>query len=1163
MASNDGEQLWGADEARTAHRVYLSFATGGAFPVAETTSPAAEGAGDEKMSKNAIKKLQKGKPPKAPKDANRWAVDETKKAAKIAEKAAKAKADADRDAAEAALQIKPKKGEKKILTKEMASVYLPHMVEESWQDWWEASGFYSADAEAGEKAGPEGRFVICLPPPNVTGSLHLGHALTAAIEDTLSRWHRMKGEVTLYLPGVDHAGIATQSVVEKQLMKEQGKTRYDLGREAFVSKVFEWKQEYGNKICRQIRELGSSVDWSREAFTMDEKCSKAVKEAFCRFYEKGILFRDKRLINWSCKLKSAISDIEVEHEDIEGGAMIEVPGHTKQKKYQFGMFTEFAYRVQDSEELLIVATTRLETMLGDVAVAVHPKDERYKHLHGKFVVHPFHERLIPIILDDVLVDMELGTGAVKITPAHDPNDYECGKRHNLPFITVLNPDGSMNEEAGQFQGMMRYDARIEVEKALEAKGLLIKKYPKPMNIGFCSRSHDIIEPMVMPQWFVDCENMANRACEAVNNGQLKIHPEFHKKTWFQWLTNCRPWCVSRQLWWGHRIPAYFATLKSEDIELIDKNSDSNKDRWVVGRNEEEAKQKACVILKCKPNEVNLMQDEDVLDTWFSSGLFPFSTMGWPDNTPDLKGFFPNSLLETGFDILFFWVARMVMMSLELTDQLPFTDVYLHAMVRDKDGRKMSKSLGNVIDPLEVIHGCPMKTLHARLDEGNLAAKEVARAKNDFTNAFGETDGIPKCGADALRIGLLAYTVQGRDINLDIKRVVGYRSFCNKLWQSCRFLIGCFGDYLPDASSKNNLLLKPFPRDVFILSKLNEAVIEVTRCFEEYEFGKAVQALDVFFRGKLCDVYLELVKPSVYCRDDNEEANHARNQSRAVLWTCLDTFLRLLHPMCPFVTEELWQRLPGRFGKQDDDDGKNAEIKDEKTKDEKKSKKSKKKKKSGKSGGGGAATAESSPNPPAPAQSIMVAQWPLPEKSWSNPDADAKMELLLGCIETARSLRAAHNLAKKTTQFIITCDNETLVNQLLKQEDDFMTLALATKVFIVTNDSEKALECKLYPMGLVGDTIKVYFDPKSVGIKNTSGGEEGNNNNVKVDNSLQLKKLQKEISTLTPLVKKLEGKMNNEGYLSKVPPAALAKDKEKLEQYSKMLKEATEALSLLS
>jgi len=510
--------------------------------------------------------------------------------------------------------------------------------------WWEAQGYFKP---APPSSSGKASYTVPMPPPNVTGKLHMGHAMFVALQDILARFHRMRGRPTLYLPGTDHAGIATQSVVEKKIMKEEGKTRHDYGRPEFLKKVWEWKEQHGSHICTQIRELGSSVDWSREAFTMDDKCSKAVVEAFCRFHEKGILFRDKRLINWSCKLKSAISDIEVDHEDIEGGHMRSVPGHTKQAKYEFGMFTEFAYKVEGGgEEEIVVATTRLETMLGDTGVAVHPKDPRYAHLHGKFLVHPFHpSRRIPIVLDDVLVDMELGTGAVKITPAHDPNDYECGKRHGLPFITIFTPEGAINEEGGEaFQGMMRYDARVAVELALDKVGLLRKKYPKPMKLGFCSRSNDVIEPMIMPQWFVDCTDMAKRSVAAVKEGRLTIRPAFHEKTWYSWLDNCRPWCVSRQLWWGHRIPAYFATTKQEQKDaaeadavnaakggdaasssstLPDRNSDKCKERWVVARSESAALTAAAKLLKVAESEVVLEQDNDVLDTWFSSGLFPF------------------------------------------------------------------------------------------------------------------------------------------------------------------------------------------------------------------------------------------------------------------------------------------------------------------------------------------------------------------------------------------------------------------------------------------------------------------------------------------------------------------------------------------------------------
>ena len=681
------------------------------------------------LSKNQIKKLlkNKGKKKKDP-------------AAKAAMKAATqggGKKKPKKDHKVEFVNTTPK-GEKKDLSAEMLPAYSPAAVECAWQDWWEAAGYYSADPADADGVPQENKFVMVIPPPNVTGSLHLGHALTAAIQDTLTRWHRMRGDVTLYIPGTDHAGIATQSVVEKKLSKEQGITRHDLGREEFLKRVWQWKEEYGTRITTQLRFLGSSVDWSREAFTMDSNLSAAVTEAFVRFHESGILFRGTRLVNWSCALRSAISKIEVEPEEIKGRTYRSVPNHSRDK-YEFGTLTSFAYKIADADgnatdEEIVVATTRLETMLGDAAVAVHPEDPRYTHLHGRHVKHPFNGSLIPIVLDDVLVDMAFGTGAVKITPAHDQNDYLCGQRHNLPMTIIFNLDGSVNSEGGRFEGMMRYDARIAVYQALEEMGMIRGKVDNPMTLSICSRSGDVIEPMLTPQWFVDCRNMAERAKESVRSGGLKILPKMHERTWFDWLDKVTDWCVSRQLWWGHRIPAYFATREGETLDAAD---EANNDRWVVARSPEEARAKAAEMLSCPAEQVHLEQDPDVLDTWFSSGLFPFSVFGWPRETPDLSAFYPTSLLETGLDILFFWVARMVMMGLELTDQLPFDTVYLHAMVRDKYGRKMSKSLGNVIDPLEVINGC---SLEVRAAERPPAAprRPVAPPPHDesiFTNAL--------------------------------------------------------------------------------------------------------------------------------------------------------------------------------------------------------------------------------------------------------------------------------------------------------------------------------------------------------------------------------------------------------------------------------------------
>ncbi len=668
----------------------------------------------EELSKNAWKKLQKdgGKPKKEKKG-----FPPPKAAGEKKEKPKKEKKE------EEIFVDSTPNGEKKKLDGVFPPTYQPKYVESAWQSWWEKEGYYRPDMEQAAKVSQDEKFVMVIPPPNVTGSLHLGHALTNAVEDTLTRWHRMNGKVALWVPGTDHAGIATQSVVEKRLKKEENLSRHDLGREAFIKRVWEWKETYGNKITGQIRSLGASCDWERESFTMDSNLSTAVTEAFCRFHEDGLLYRDTRLVNWSCALRSAISDIEVDHIDLEGQTWRTVPGHDPVKKYEFGMITSFAYKIEGSEEELVVATTRLETMLGDTAVAVHPDDPRYKHLHGKMLIHPFVDRKIPIITDGVLVDMNFGTGAVKITPAHDPNDYNCGKRHNLDFIVVVSEDGTIGSNGGKYAGMMRYDVRQQMEKDLEELGLYRGKAVNKMRIGICSRSGDIIEPMLTPQWYVNCKSMATRATDAVRNGDLKIVPAMHEDTWYYWLDNIRDWCVSRQLWWGHRIPAYFARIEGENT--LDKNEPSNGQRWIVARTEAEALKKASEKFNVPESNIKLEQDEDVLDTWFSSGLFPFSVFGWPNETDDFKAFYPTTLLETGLDILFFWVARMVMMGLHLTDKLPFTQIYLHAMVRDKHGRKMSKSLGNVIDPLEVIHGCSLDDLLDKIAQGNLPQKEVS------------------------------------------------------------------------------------------------------------------------------------------------------------------------------------------------------------------------------------------------------------------------------------------------------------------------------------------------------------------------------------------------------------------------------------------------------
>lgn len=985
--------------------------------------PAAEG--EQKLSKNQLKKLAKNKGKKK-KEKPTW------------NQPGEGKKKKDDSKKKPTSLPKPEfvnttpKGEKKDLSQTpMADAYHPEAVEAAWQDWWEASGFYSCDpAEAAGKSDDE-KFVMVIPPPNVTGSLHLGHALTAAVEDTLTRWHRMLGHSTLYIPGTDHAGIATQSIVEKMIMKQSNLTRHDLGREEFVKKVWEWKAEYGNRITTQLRRLGSSVDWSRERFTMDDMCSKAVVEAFNRFHEDGLLYRAQRLGNWSCALKSAISEIEVDYKELEGRTFLEVKTHKGSSndpkgRYEFGVLTSFAYPIEDSDEKLVVATTRLETMLGDGAVAVHPEDPRYKHLHGKFVVHPFNGRRIPIICDAQLVDMAFGTGAVKITPAHDPNDYECGKRHNLEFITVLTLDGAINHNGSQFEGMMRYDARIAVEEALKEKGLYIGKEPNKMRLGLCSRSGDILEPMITPQWYVNCNGMAKRATDVVRNGELKIVPADHEKTWFHWLDNIRDWCVSRQLWWGHQIPAWFATKKGETGVL--KTDMKSNDRWVVARSEEDAYAKAEKLLGCSRDEIVLERDEDVLDTWFSSGLFPFSVMGWPEKTGDLEAFYPTSLLETGCDILFFWVARMVMMGLHLTDKLPFHTVYLHAMVRDKEGRKMSKSLGNVIDPLEVISGCTLDTLLSKLEGGNLPPKEVVRAKKDQQADF--PDGIPECGSDALRFGLLAYTVQGKDVNLDMKRVVGYRMFCNKLWNATKFALQFVSDFQPTPNILEELMGsgKMAVRDKFIISRLMACCETVNDCFTNYKFGDAQQAAYSFWMNDVCDVYLELIKPVVY--DTSDENKDNRWVAQAALWIAIEAGLKILHPMMPFVTEELWQRLPGR-----------------------------------------GTLGDSEP------ESIMLAKFPECNEAYKNLECEESMETTMNIVRACRSLRQQYNIPNKVlTHYFVKMVSGQPEEAAKSQIDDIKTLGKAATVDI--NLGEEAIP-KSVGIVVVDESTTVLMDIKGL------------------------------------------------------------------------------------
>lgn len=909
---------------------------------------------------------------------------ERKKAEKLAKFEAKKKKQAEDAKNKPAAEKKPKKekkaaepvpewtdetkpGEKKILVSlEDAAfkAYNPKNVESSWYSWWEKQGLFQPELDHGE-IKEQGVFSIPAPPPNVTGALHIGHALTIAIQDTLIRFNRMKGKTTLFLPGFDHAGISTQSVVEKQVWKTEKKTRHDYGREKFVGKVWEWKEEYHLRIKNQVKRLGASYDWSREAFTLNPDLSEAVTEAFVRLHEDGTIYRASRLVNWSTKLNTAISNLEVDNKNIAGRTLLSVPDYDG--KIEFGVLTSYSYRVVDSDEKITVATTRPETLFGDTGVAVHPKDPRYTHLHGKFVQHPFLDRKIPIVTDDEAVDMEFGTGAVKITPAHDQNDYNTGKRHDLEFINIFTDDGLLNENCGpEWKGMKRFDARAKVIEELKKQKLYVDQKDNEMTIPLCSRSGDVIEPLLKPQWWVRQDEMAKEAIKAVKSGDVTITPKTSEKEYFHWMENIQDWCISRQLWWGHRCPVYFVIIDGEEGDRLDNNY------WIAGRSYEEALEKANKRFAGK--NFKLEQDEDVLDTWFSSGLWPISTLGWPHKTRDMELFNPNSMLETGWDILFFWVSRMILLSLKLTGKVPFKEVFCHSLVRDAQGRKMSKSLGNVIDPLDVITGISLDALHDKLKVGNLDPKEIEKAAAGQKQSY--PNGIPECGTDALRFALCAYTTGGRDINLDILRVEGYRKFCNKIYQATKFVLGRLGDdYQPPATSAKSghesLVEK------WILHKLTIATKDVTTYLDKREFSEATSAIYNFWYD-LCDVYIENSKSLI--QDGTPEQ---KKSAQDTLYTCIDGALRLIHPFMPFVTEEMWQRLPRRAGEK--------------------------------------------------ADSITVAAYPEYEASFDDVESFEAYELVLNITKGARSLLSQYNILKNGQVYIESTDDK--VREIVKDQQD--------------------------------------------------------------------------------------------------------------------------------
>jgi len=830
----------------------------------------------------------------------------------------------------------------------MEKTYQPEQIETRWYERWEADNRFA----------PSGRgkpFSIMIPPPNVTGSLHMGHAFQDTIMDTLTRWKRMQGNNTLWQVGTDHAGIATQMLVERKIAAEEGKTRHDLGREAFIEKVWEWKEESGGHITRQLRRMGASVDWSRERFTMDDGFYKAVQEVFVRLHEEGLIYRGKRLVNWDPALHTAISDLEVEN------------------KEQQGSFWHFRYpladgvKTDDGKDYVVVATTRPETLLGDTGVAVNPEDPRYASLVGKFIELPLVGRRIPIVADEH-ADMEKGSGCVKITPAHDFNDYEVGKRQNHLLINVFTKDATILEQAeifdlkgqpqpdedatlpAKYAGLDRFEARKQIVADMEALGLLVQVESVNNTLPYGDRSGDVIEPLLTDQWFVAVESLAKPAIEAVENGDIQFVPKNYENMYFAWMRDLQDWCISRQLWWGHRIPAWY-------------DADGN---VYVARSEEEAREKHGLDA-----DVALTQDEDVLDTWFSSGLWTFGTLGWPEKTPELETFHPSSVLVTGFDIIFFWVARMIMMTLKFTGEVPFKTVYVHGLVRDGQGQKMSKSKGNVLDPIDLIDGISLDALLEKRT-GNMMqpqkAKAIAKAtKEEFK------DGIEPHGTDALRFTFLSQATTGRDIKFDMNRLDGYRNFCNKLWNASRYvLMNAEGEDCGTSGEEVELSLA----DRWIISQLQKTEAQVTKAMDEYRFDHASQALYEFVWNEYCDWYLELSKPVLWEDDVQGSTNAAGDRTsgaaalvkrkrgtRRTLVRVLETILRLAHPMMPYISEEIWQRVAPLAGTYVGDDA-----------------------------------------------SIMHQAWPEADESKIDEQATRDIEWLKGVIIAVRNIRAEMNIA---------------------------------------------------------------------------------------------------------------------------------------------------------
>ena len=871
--------------------------------------------------------------------------------------------------------------------KELAKAYEPHEVEERIYEFWMNGKYFHAEVDSKKKP-----YTIVIPPPNITGQLHMGHALDETLQDILIRFRRMQGYSALWLPGTDHASIATEAKIV-EAMKQEGVTKEDIGRDGFMKRAWEWKEKYGGTIISQLKKLGSSCDWDRERFTLDGGCSKAVKEVFVKLYNEGLIYRGERMINWCPNCKTSISDAEVDFAEKDGN------------------FWHIRYPLADGSGYLNLATTRPETMLGDTAVAVHPEDERYQHLIGKMLILPLVGREIPIVAD-TYVEQDFGTGVVKITPAHDPNDFEVGLRHNLPVINIMDESGIINENGGEYQGMDRLDARKKIVKALEEQGYLIKVEPIKHNVGTCYRCKTVVEPRVSKQWFVKMEPLAKPAVKAVEDGEVKFVPERFDKIYFNWMNNIKDWCISRQLWWGHRIPAWYC----DDCNEI-----------TVSRETPHA----C----CKCGSTHIHQDEDTLDTWFSSALWPFSTLGWPDNTEELNYFYPTSTLVTGYDIIFFWVARMIFSGLAHMGKVPFDTVFIHGIVRDANGVKMSKSLGNGIDPLEV---------------------------------------IDQYGADALRFMLATGNSPGNDMRYSPEKVEASRNFANKIWNAARFILM----NLEGHEIKNELPNELTTEDKWIISSFNRVAKEITENLEKFELGIAAQKIYDFLWDVFCDWYIEIAK----IRMNSDDAQTAQNAREVLVWVMTGT-LKLLHPFMPFITEEIWQTLPHE------------------------------------------------------GDALIVAQWPEYCQEHDFPEAELEMQRIMDVIRGVRNRRAEMNVppSRKTNLYIATAEPNTFENGIAILNK----LAYATQITIgQAFDIDGAVT-------IVTNDAKVYIPMDEL-----------------VDKKAELARLNKELETAKKQFAQVNGKLNNQGFLSKAPAQVVEgvkKDFETLTERIQLIESSISAL----